>query len=232
MGQSTNSGAARLGTRLRGNLASEYALRGHQTYSLWYVYSPKTNRDWVLAGDLAWAHFLLVESTPGILAVDYSSQHIETDCSAGSSSVRRDAVVTFADGAVEWRRISIAKEELGGGSDVLATLASSRGARYALYTERELFACPQHIQNWSRVVAWLAAVRGRSLQEEMMFVAALVDARGSVTIAEIQDGASASDGACRIAAAFQAIQDGVFTADLDSKPLCKNTRIQRIEHPT
>lgn len=67
----TQSGS-RLGTKLRGKLAEDYSSRGYHKSTLWYVYSPRTDRDWILKGDLEWGHFLLAESDPHISKIDYA----------------------------------------------------------------------------------------------------------------------------------------------------------------
>lgn len=90
---------------------------------------------------------------------------------------------------------------------------SGRGVRYARYTEREIYACPQRIFNWARVVAWLSAIRGRSIYSEHVEVVSLVNARGLVSIGEIQELGTGQESACYVAAALKAVQDGLFVSD-------------------
>lgn len=40
--------SGKLGTQFRGKLADSYGQRGGYDSNLWYVYSPRTSRDWVL----------------------------------------------------------------------------------------------------------------------------------------------------------------------------------------
>ena len=105
-------GHSRLGTRLRGKLADAYEVRGHQTSNLWYVYSPRTDRDWLLKDDLKWAHFLLAESDPHIKDINYSPPAEIVRIGDEGQTTEFDAVVTFKDGLTEWREVL--------GSDALA----------------------------------------------------------------------------------------------------------------
>lgn len=231
----TGSGA-RLGTRLRGRLAEAYSSRGHHKSSLWYVYSPRTDRDWVLRSDPEWGHFLLAESDPRIATIDYAPAREIVRVGDEDQATELDAIVTYKDGVVEWREIKSSEDELKKldvrarhQREAQAEAAFRKGARYVRYTERQIYACPQKIINWSRVVAWLAAVRGRSLYFERVEIASLLKAHGPVSIGEIKELGSGPEVACYVAAALKGVQDGIFTSDLDDKPLNKNTIIQSVE---
>lgn len=225
---------SRLGTRLRGKLADAYSARGHHTSSLWYVYSPRTDRDWVLSSSLEWSHFLLAESDPHIALIDYSPTTEVVRVGDDDHATKLDAVVTYKDGLIEWREIKHsdaseidlrAKHQW----EAQAEAALQKGVRYKRYTEEEIYSCPQKIANWSRVIAWLAAVRGRSLHLERIQVVTLLDAAGSASIGEIQKLGTSSETASLVAATLKGIQDGLFVSDLDKKPLSRNTLIKRVE---
>ena len=236
MGSKTKSQtSSRLGTRLRGKLASAYTERGTHQSKLWYVFSPKTSRDWVLRGTLEWGHFLLVEADPGISDVDYSPPSEIVRVGDDDHATTLDAVVTFKDGSIEWREIKWSDETENGDIRSLhqweaqVEAASRSGARYVRYSEKEIYACPQLIANWTRVVAWLAAVRGRSLYSEHLEIVAMLDAHGTVSLGDIQRLGVVESGACRVAAALKGIQDGHFIADLTNAPLSINTLVSRAE---
>lgn len=223
---------ARLGTRLRGKLAEAYSARGHHESSLWYVYSPRTDRDWVLRSDPEWGHFLLAESDPRIRTIDYAPAAEIVRVGDEDQATELDAIVTFKDGVVEWREIkssdSIKRLDIRAQHQwkAQAEAAFRNGVRYVRCTEQEIYARPQRIANWSRVIAWLAAVRGRSLYSQRIEIVSLLNARGSVCIGDIQELGSGPEIACYVAAALKGVQDGLFTSDLDEKPLSKNTVIK------
>ncbi len=229
---------ARLGTRLRGKLTKDYLARGHHKSSLWYVYSPRTNRDWILKSDLEWGHFLLAESDPRISNIDYAPVPEIANVGDEDHATELDAIVTFKDGVVEWREIkssdSIKNLNIRTQHqwEAQAEAAFQTGVKYLRFTEQEIFACPQRIANWSRVIAWLSSVRGQSLYPPHLEVVALLNARGSVSLGEIHQLGSGSESTCYIAAALKGVQDGLFISNLDEKPLNKNTLIKFVESGT
>ncbi len=227
---------ARLGTRLRGKLAAAYSARGHHMSDLWYVYSPKTDRDWVLRSDLEWSHFLLAESDPTIKDIDYAPNPEIALVGDDYVGTTLDAVVTYIDGLIEWREIKPSDAVKNGDTrtrsqwEAQSETASRAGVRYVRFTEIEIFACPQLIENWTRVNAWLSAVRGRSLFAQQVEIVAILNVRGTVSIGEIQDLASPVDErACYVAAALKGVQNGQFVSDLREKPLSRRTVIKLAE---
>lgn len=227
----THAGA-RLGTRLRGKLAEAYSVRGHHKSGLWYAYSPRTDRDWVLKGSFAWWHLLLAESDPRISTIDYAPPPQIMRVGDEDRETALSAIATFKDGVVEWREVTTANSKTQHQWQAKAEAALQYGVRYVRLTEREIFACPQRIANWARIIAWLSAVRGRSIYQQHLEVVALLNARGCVSLGEIQQLGSGPESACYIAAALKAVQDGLFNSDLDEKPLNKNTLIKSPESGT
>lgn len=75
----------------------------------------------------------------------------------------------------------------------------------------------------------MTAVRGRSLYLERVAILALLDSRGSASIADIQELGTGPESSCFVAAAFKGVQDGIFYCNLDDKPLSKNTIITCIK---
>lgn len=226
---------ARLGTRLRGKLAEAYSARGHHLSSLWYVYSPRTDRDWVLRSDLEWGHFLLAESDPLISTIDYAPAPEIVRVGNDDHATELDAIATLKDGSVEWREIkssdSIKKLDVRTQHQWEAQVEAAyrNGVKYVRYTEKEIFFFPQRIANWTRVIAWLTAVRGRSLHQQHLEVVALLHTRGSVSLGEIQQLGTGPESACYVAAALKCVQEGLFISNLDEKPLNKNTIFKCVE---
>jgi hypothetical protein len=227
----THTGA-RLGTRLRGKLAEAYSVRGHQKASLYYVYSPRTDHDCVLKGNLHWGHFLLAESDPRISTINYAPAPQLVRVAEEDLEIELSAIATFKDGVVEWREVKDADATKNPKLKAQAEAALQNGVRYVRLTEREIYACPQRIANWSRVIAWLSAVRGRSIFQEHLEVVALLNARGCVSLGEVYQLGSGPECACYVAAALKAVQDGFFISDLDEKPLNKHTLIKCLESGT
>ncbi len=225
---------ARLGTRMRGKLAAPYDDRGHHLSNLWYVYSPKMRADVVLRSDLEWAHYVFAESDPDVVVVDYSPTSEVARVGDQDIGTTLDAIVTFRNGVVEWREIKRSEDVDSTDVRVQAQFegqlaaAARVHARYRRLTEKEIFVCPQRISNWSRVLAWLSAVRGRALVDEQNTIATLIHVRGVVSVADIIAASGDSDSACLIAAAFKGVQDGLYRSDLDEHPLSGATIISGV----
>lgn len=238
MATGTKPRTGSLGTQLRGKLASAYSERGHHRSNLWYVYSPKTGRDWVLRSDLEWGHFVLAESDPEIRDIDYAPPVELARVGDEDSATTLDAIVTLRNGEIEWREIkpsdAIKKGDIRSQRqwDAQAEAAFQKGVHYVRFTEHEIYANLQRIANWTRVVAWLSAVRGRSLHAESVAIAAMLHAHGSASIGEIQALARGAESVCFVAAAFKGIQDGFFASDLNDRPLNTNTVVSVVEGRT
>lgn len=229
----TSSKGARLGTRLRGKLAAAYDDRGHHQSCLWYVYSPKMCADVVLRSDLEWAHYVFAEADPDVASIDYAPKSEVARVGDEDLGTTLDAVATLRSGVVEWREIKRSEDVDSKNPRVQAQFecqvaaAARVHARYGRYTEKEIFVCPQRIFNWSRVLAWLSAVRGRPLIDEQNTIATLVHARGEISISDILAVSGSGDSASLIAAAFKGVQDGLYRSDLDERPLSSATLIGR-----
>lgn len=227
MRSTAQKSTARLGTQFRGKLAAAYNLRGHQSGNLYFVYSPRTNRDWVLCGDLAWAHFLLVEGDPNVLVADYAPQvHvIETDSSENRTEIH--AQVTLFDGHVEYRVFAYARAASKRSTEWerAVRLAALQGYQYVRYTEEEIFAKPHRLANWKRAIAWISAARGHLLLSMQNEISSMLAAQQVASLQQIISMGHATLGPCYLAAIFRGIQERIYWSDLDHSPINKNTLI-------
>ncbi|NMF88110.1 hypothetical protein [Aromatoleum petrolei] len=224
--------SGRLGTRLRHKLAEAYSIANDNQSKLWYVFSPRSDRDWVLKGNLQWGHFLWVESDATVKTVEYGG--VEHSVSVGEQMLltRFDAVLTFKDGRIEYREIleSTSLDGLSSASQLKweekVAAAVKVGVLYRRCTDRDIFACPQKIMNWQRVIAWLSALRGNTLVSENIAVSALIHANGGATLGDIRALGSAAEQPALVAAAFRGVLSGVFRADLERAPVTDDTFIE------
>lgn len=224
--ESRKGKGARLGTRLRGDLAEAYAARGHHISNLWFVYSPKARRDFVLRSSLEYGHFLLVESDVSIVKVDYSPAKRVAMLAGEAFGTIVDAEVTLANGQVVWREVKnssdlVAGEQTRANLQILiqAQAATDAGVRHEVITEKVIYAIPQQINNWHRVLAWLAQAREWALHDYGNQVAALLHRRRRVELEEVAALGTPEEVGLYFAALFQAVQRGQFCSDLHSAPL-------------
>lgn len=210
---------SRLGTRLRGKLAGSYGQRGHQNSALWYVYSPRTDKDWVLRSDRCFDHFVLTEADPTVIDVNYSpGLDLPT-----LGSVKFAAIVQYNDGAIQWHHV--AAEEAEPNSEAASRLlllgdaAEHSGAHLKCFSPEDLYQNEQRRWNWQRAIAWMTAARGTALAPYMTEIAAFVHPRGSATLGEIGQIGAREESPLYSAAAFRMVQRGDLSCDLDAHPL-------------
>ena len=216
----------RLGTRMRGALAEAYGARGHSKSGLWLLYSPKANKDVVLQSDLKFGHFLLVESDPNIVSVDYTpAARLQNYAGEGAATIV-DAEITLRSGTVVWREIKRSEDVENGATgrsnlQLLIQIRAAEGvaARHELLTEKEIYANPLRIRNWMRIVPWIAQAREWPLLENASKVAALMRRKVHVTLGEVLDLGDGRDNALYAAALFRAVQRGCYDSDLDEHSL-------------
>lgn len=228
---SSSKKGTRLGTQLRGKLQQGYQQRGKSRYSLWYVYSPKARRDFVLHGDLRYGHFLQVESDPDVHFVDYAPHPRLASLIGDELSDCIDAEIRLVDGTVVWRCIR-SEATAGKVSSAIANLQlliSQRAlkglpARIETFTEQEVYAQPQRIQNWSRLIPWVAQAREWPLHEFGNEVAVLLHTHGEVLLQDVMALGEAEQQGLYIAALLQGVQFGHFASDLNDRPFSLLTR--------
>lgn len=231
----SSKSSGRLGTKLRHKLAVSHSVVNEEQSKLYYVYSPRSDQDWVLKGDLQWAHFLYVESDSSVKTAEYRACEHSVFIGDSASKTRFASCVTFKDDRTEYRQLwSAATLEKHTSASRLeweekADAAAMVGVNYRRYTEREIFDCPQKLANWMRVIAWLAATRGRSLYHEILTVGSLIHAHGGATLAQIRDLGNGADQSNFVAAALRGIQSGILKADLEHTPLTANTFVEKAD---
>jgi hypothetical protein len=222
---STTGRSARPGTRLRGKLANAYGARGGHQSILWLQYSPKAGKDFVLSSDLEYGHFLLVESDTTVSSADYAPKPRVAMVAGVSLATCVDAEIKFKSGEVVWREVKYSRDiELGAANRaslqilVQQQAAKDAAVRHEVLTEKEIFACPQRIRNWHRIVPWLAQAREWALHDYAIEVAMAMRREGRMEFREALLLGKPEEGALYGAALLHEVQRGKFCSDLDVEP--------------
>jgi len=229
----TKKKGGRLGTRLRGALQEAYGQRGSYRNHLWYVYSSKADQDFVLRSDLEFAHFLLAESDPLVVTINYAP---DKRVSASGDGTILDAEAKMTNGCIELREVKYASEiAKGGDSRAQAQIEvqrriedelnrSGRNALHRVFTEEEIFTgTEQRLLNWMRVVPWLAQVREWPMSGYADHVDALIRSQGQAYVEDVLRLRSGPEGALCLAAAFKGVATGKYDSNLDDIDLCPRT---------
>jgi len=216
---------ARPGTRLRGQLAQAYEARGGHQNILWLHYSPKARQDVCLSSDLEYGHFLLAESDTSIDKVNYAPAKQVARVAGESFGTIVDAEVRLKTGEVIWREVKHSSDLAEGEANranlqilIQQQAAKDAAARHEVLTEKEIFACPQRIRNWHRVIVWLAAAREWALHDYAIDVATLMRRHGRIEFREALSLGDSEHASLYGAALLQEVQRGAFHSDLDVRP--------------
>jgi hypothetical protein len=207
-------------------MTSAYEARAAHRSILWLHYSPKAKRDFAFASDLDYGHFLLVESDPAIVGVDYAPSNRVATLVGTAFETMVSAEVTYKSGEIVWRDVK-PSEELATGQATRANLqliiqtraTASAVARHEVFTEKEIYANPTRIRNWHRVVHWIAAARSWALHDFSNQIALTLRVRGRAELRELLSLGTPSQASLYGAALFEQVQRGIYSSDLSERPL-------------
>jgi len=220
--------APRPGVLMRGALTAAYAARGQRNGKLWIQYSAKAKKDVAFATELAYVHFLYVESSFEATHVEYTPDEKVTRAVGACFVEYVDAAIKLANGDVVWRHVcadneSDASKSLGAQLAVLLEhVRMPDGAptpRLEFLTHQQLLASEMRIRNWHRVAAWLAAARDWELHEYQTEVAALIRRAGRVEFQDVLALGKGGERGCLYGAALlQQLQRGAYQTNLFDAP--------------
>lgn len=214
----------KLGTQFRGKLQSGYAARAKAHYNLWCCYSPKARADVLLHGDPQYFHFLLVESDPEVKEVTYDVADLVRRVVGEQLAELVCAELRMVDGRVVWRCVrDEATEALSTKVDNLRLLIGQR-IHAELPTHVEIHLTPEitangvRIQNWSRILPYLAQARSWPLHEVGNQVATFLHTRTEVALCDVIALAERGREALYVAALLHGVQFGHFQSNLNEMP--------------
>ncbi|MGM9480291.1 hypothetical protein ACS5PN_03765 [Roseateles sp. NT4] len=229
--QDTKAGrnpGARPGVAMRGALAAVYELRGHTQGKLWTQYSGKSRADVAFATEIAYLHFLYVESSFDVVSVDYSPAFKITRAVGESFVDLVDAELVMANGDVIWRKVCDddrerdflqAQRQL----DVLLKHVRMpdglRTPRLQTLTHSQMLVNPERIRNWHGIASWLSAGRDWELSEFQIPVSALIRREGRAEFQQVLalGGGTDQDDLYGVAL-LEALQRGAYRSNLYDAP--------------
>jgi hypothetical protein len=223
----------RLGTQMRGKLQQDYLARGKSRYSLWYVYSAKARADVVLHGDSQYYHFLLVESDPLVTSASFDVQRHARRIVGEELGQLVDAEIRLADSQLVWRCVrSEITDAVAVKAENLQKLIAHRlhaelPSRLEVVSGEEITAQPMRLQNWNRLIPYLAQARGWPLHVFGNEVATLLHTCQEVALSDVTALAEPGQEALYIAALLRGVQFGRFRSNLVETPWGLGSRFWR-----
>lgn len=148
------------------HLLDAYRARGHRNNSLWVVYSPKMNTDWLLPSDRQLVHWaIFLEINPEVKSFDLRPERVISHDEQEARGTELDAVVELSNGKTEWHEVKSTEIEISiAHSQLLAqsAAAAEQGISYRIFSDKELSPYTQIACRWLKAIAFAAAIRGQS----------------------------------------------------------------------
>jgi hypothetical protein len=150
---------------LRRSIPEVYRARGHRVNNLWLVYSPKTDRDWILPSDRQLVHWLaFLEANPYVVSFDLAPEKILSHDNKEPRSTELDAVVTYDDKHIEWHEVKAGKKLSDKDNPQFiaqSSAAQQAGVRYRIFNDVDLQPQSKLAVRWLKAVSFAAAIRGQ-----------------------------------------------------------------------
>lgn len=221
----------RLGTKYRGKLQASYDARGGSLAGLYNTYSLKNQADIVFVGDLLFLNFLLCESDPDVLRVNYApfdklitAEVLHRGGRLELRTVRRSEDVESV-ATTEARKKLVESYEF----QPMTALGEYHKVWQTTFTEQELIPANEtRLRNWHRVLPWFAQARFHSLAHmEQKFHAHMqhngrTDVRRLLDIEKVE-----GNSALLLAAAIRSVANGEYESDLSTETFGLNTRFYK-----
>ncbi|RRJ24981.1 MULTISPECIES: hypothetical protein [Pandoraea] len=223
--------SSRIGTQMRGALAAAYKSRGRAIANLYYVYSPKTDQDWVLSGLHQFTYFVLIESNPQIVHANYAPATHELYCGGRVEQLTWTAEVEYRDGHREWQLIVAerdAEEHPIDSQQARVVAATAGGAMHRSVTGADLYRNRIQIHNWIQIIHRLSLYRGYALRDEHIEVCTLLDSKRQILLRDVIRLARGGESDAYIGAALRVAARGGCSNDFDSNPLSQDSVLAAI----
>ncbi len=150
---------------LRRSIPDAYRVRGHRVNNLWLVYSPKTDRDWLLPSDRQLIHWLVfLESDREVLSFDLSPDPLISHDANEFRATELDAIAIYRGGHVEWHEVKAGTTlHDSNRSQFQAQVAAAHkaGATYRIFNDENLGQNARLAVRWLKAIGFAAAIRGQ-----------------------------------------------------------------------
>lgn len=150
---------------LRRSIPDAYRARGHSVNNLWLVYSPKTDRDWLLPSDRQLVHWLVfLESNREVLSFDLAPEQEMSHDANEPRSTELDAIAIYRDRHVEWHEVksgTALQETDRSQFQAQVAAAQKAGATYRIINDEDLVPNARLAIRWLKAIGFAAAIRGQ-----------------------------------------------------------------------
>lgn len=195
--------------------------RQHQS-NIWFFDSPKINRRFVITGDVAFMHFVLLEGDASVTGYDPDPPAVYANIDGETRQTKLDAHVYFKGRDVEWWEFKRLQDSGPGRSgrskpqlSAQAQAASEAGVRYRVQTDLELKHKEILFDNWLNLCACMTRCRNQPMHREADILLDVLSQQKCVRFGTLLSNYPGIDPALMIAAAAVALQNGLAITDLE-----------------
>lgn len=191
----------------------------HQS-NIWFFDSPKIKRRFVVTGDVAFIHIVLLEGDVSVRAYEPDPPPVYATVDGETRQTKLDAHIYFKDGRVEWwefKRFQDAGPSRSGRSkpqlSAQAQAASAAGFSYQVKTDLDFKQREILFDNWLNLCACITRCRAQPIYREMDYLYERLKQQKSLRFGSLFDNKTI-DIAHMHAAVASALQEGVIKTEL------------------
>jgi hypothetical protein len=217
-------------TKSSKSVRSAVKRRGRACYNLWWVWSPKTGRDWQLDSDPKEAHWVWLESNPDVVSFELGPWATEAKGDGESESTpdslleKVDAIVRFRDGHIEWRTVRHRTEISPNDGDPPPVGTGGRFS-YVTITDADLEPHALLIRNFRDVIAAQLRTADFPPVAQRRAIKARLREEGPLALSNLLDGQDPAVSALTVSAAFSLLSSGDALSNLDVARLSSKTQL-------
>lgn len=194
--------------------------RNHKS-NIWFFDSPKNNRRFVITGDVAFMHFVLLEGDTTVERYDPSPEPVYASIDGEVRKTELDAHIYFKDGSVQWcefKRHGDAGPSRKGRSrpqlSAQAQAAAAAGVPYCVRSDLDLQGKEILFDNWLTLCASLTRCRNQPLYKENDIFAQRLRLHREIRFGTLLE-VPGIDPAYMLAVTASSLQRGIVETDLE-----------------
>lgn len=206
--------------RARGGVRDAFRSRGRSNTNLWLVFSPKTEKDWLVCGDHHLVHWLTIEGNPLIRSFDLTPEDLTvTSAEYESDTVNLDATVIRENGIIEWHQLSSASSEAQPKiQERCKEFAQKSNAHFVQIDKKSLSASMTVSMRLLGAISYAAAIRDEKCTALTATLSAFIHELRSGTVGQLLETFNLHDEMRTAGVLVRLAARGVITLDLSSKP--------------
>lgn len=225
------------GSLMRGRLLESYGVKASHASTMTLSFSLKMRKDMLIPGGLGYLHFLITESDPEVVAVNYSPI---VPSISDAKNIRRYAEILNKDGSLILRSVASTESEYDGNTDAMAAALAYYRARnscsvgkYKSVHARVLVKndierrSDLWLRNWFELMPWYeGAARYHNLAAAKSELNRLMEINKTVSFEFLTKSSfQRTEAQLVVAAAIEGVANGVYKSNLSEVQFGSGTKL-------